>query len=168
MPDNVQLYDGNEDPVDHVGVFHAAARVYNWDMAIQCCMFERTLTGAARVWFENVPQGSIGSFRELRDAFSEIFLSMKKHKERDKKIHCARKGRSESIEDFTRRFLAESRRAKKMPEAAKITKFMKKMSYPGLIECLHREIPESMEEMVRMTRAYCRGEAAVRNLRQRR
>ena len=39
----------------------------------------------------------------------------------------------------------------------KITKFMKKVSDPGVIEYLRRDIPESLEEMVKMTRAYCKG-----------
>ncbi|PWA77176.1 reverse transcriptase domain-containing protein [Artemisia annua] len=163
MPDNVQPYDGNEDPVDHIRVFQTVARVYKWDAATQCRMFKRTLTGAAKVWFESVPQGSLDDFGELRDAFLETFLSMKKHKDRDKRICCARKRRNEPIEDFTRRFLAESRRAKKMPE---IAKFIKKVSDLGLIEHLHREIPKSIEEVVRITRAYCRAEEAAKSLRQ--
>ena len=54
-----------------------------------------------------------------------------------------------------------------MPEATKITKFMKKVSSPGLIKFLHREDPKSIEETTKIARAYCMGEEAVRNLRKR-
>ncbi|PWA94685.1 retrotransposon gag domain-containing protein [Artemisia annua] len=80
MPDNIQFYDGSEYPVNHV--------------ATQCHMFKHTLRGAARVWFEHLPQESISSFHELRDAFLESFLSMKRHKDRDKKVRCTKKGRN--------------------------------------------------------------------------
>ncbi|PWA96789.1 retrotransposon gag domain-containing protein [Artemisia annua] len=86
MPGNVQPYDGNEEPVDHVRVFQTAARVYRWDVATQCHMFERTLMGAARVWFESIPQGFVENFCGLRDAFLETFLNMERHKSRDEKI----------------------------------------------------------------------------------
>ncbi|PWA98154.1 reverse transcriptase domain-containing protein [Artemisia annua] len=141
MPSNIQPYDGSEYPADHVIIFQMTARVYNWDTTTQCRMFKLTLRGAARV-------------------------CLKRHKDRDKKIRCSKNRRNGSIEDFTRRFLTESRRAKKMPKAVKITKFIKKVSDPGLTEYLHREEPESMEEVARITRAYCRAEEAVKNLKQ--
>ena len=55
-----------------------------------------------------------------------------------------------------------------MPEAIKIAKFIKKVSDPGLIEYLHKEMLESVEEMVRMTKSYCKGEETAKNLLQRR
>ncbi|PWA46314.1 reverse transcriptase domain-containing protein [Artemisia annua] len=118
IPDNVPPYDGSKYPVNHIRVFQLMAQVHNWDTATQCHMFKHTLRGATRIWFEHLPQESISGFHELRDAFLEFFLSIKRHKDRDKKIRCAKRGRDESIEDFKRRFLTESRRAKKMPEAA--------------------------------------------------
>ena len=55
MPDNIQLYDGSQDPEDHAKAFQLVAWVLNLDMATQCRMFQFTLTGAARVWFKNIP-----------------------------------------------------------------------------------------------------------------
>lgn len=42
MPENFQPNDGNEDPVEYVGVFQLAARVYNWNVATQCHKLECT------------------------------------------------------------------------------------------------------------------------------
>ena len=138
MPDNVQPYDGDEDHVEHVGVFQLVVWVYNWNVATQCHMLERTLRSAARAWFENIPRESINSFYELREAFLKTFLNMKKHKERDERVYCSKRKKNEPMEDFARRFLAESRRAKKMPEAVKIAKFMKKVADAELIEHIIR------------------------------
>ncbi|PWA61815.1 reverse transcriptase domain-containing protein [Artemisia annua] len=168
IPHNITPYDRSKYPVDHVRVFQTMERVYNWDAATQCHMFKRTLRGLARVWFEHLPKEFLNGFHELRDAFLESFLSMKRYRDRDKKIRCAKRGRDESIENFTRRFLTESRRAKKMPEAAKVVKFMEKVSDPELIKYLHWETPWSIDEVVKITEAYCRAEEAAKNLRQRR
>ena len=62
MPDNIQLYDGSKDPKNHVKVFQMAVWAHKWDMATKCRMFQFTLTGATRIWFENVPQESISSY----------------------------------------------------------------------------------------------------------
>ena len=59
---------------------------------------------------------------------------MKKHKERDERVYCSKRKKNEPMEEFAKRFLAESRRAKKMPEAVKIEKFMKKVAEAELLE----------------------------------
>ncbi|PWA66020.1 retrotransposon gag domain-containing protein [Artemisia annua] len=108
MPDNVKSYDGSGDPKDHIKVFQVAAWAHKWDIATQWHMFRFTLVGAARAWFDNIPQESISSYHELNDVFLETFLKMERHNGKAKKIHCARQGRKELTEDFTRRFLKES------------------------------------------------------------
>nr|GEY64381.1 reverse transcriptase domain-containing protein [Tanacetum cinerariifolium] len=55
MPNNVKTYDGTGDPEDHVKVFQAAAHVERWAMPTWCHMFNSTLIGAARVWFDELP-----------------------------------------------------------------------------------------------------------------
>ena len=87
-------------------------------------MFQSTLRGA--VWFENIPQKSISSYRDLGDAFLETFQKMERHKRNDKEIHCAMKTKDESLEDFTKRFLTESRKVKGVSDVVKIAKFMNK------------------------------------------
>nr|GFA13543.1 cytochrome P450 [Tanacetum cinerariifolium] len=55
MPNNVKTYDGTGDPEDHVKKFQAAAHVERWAMPTWCHMFNSTLIGAARVWFDELP-----------------------------------------------------------------------------------------------------------------
>ncbi|GJW32562.1 hypothetical protein Tco_0052594 [Tanacetum coccineum] len=55
MPNNVKTYDGTGDPEDHVKFFQAAAQVERWAMPTWCHMFNSTLIGAARVWFDELP-----------------------------------------------------------------------------------------------------------------
>ena len=53
-------------------------------------MFKYSLRGAARIWFEHLPQESIISFNELRDAFLKSFLNMKRHRDWGKRVCCRR------------------------------------------------------------------------------
>ncbi|GJT33944.1 reverse transcriptase domain-containing protein [Tanacetum coccineum] len=48
-------------------------------MPTWCHMFNSTLMGSARLWFDELPSESIDSFVELRKAFLAYFLQQKKY-----------------------------------------------------------------------------------------
>ncbi|GJY06885.1 reverse transcriptase domain-containing protein [Tanacetum coccineum] len=74
MPSHVKTYDGSEDPKDHLKLFQAATKTERWAMPTWCHMFNSTLTGNARVWFDKLPRESIDSYEDLRTAFRENYL----------------------------------------------------------------------------------------------
>ncbi|GJW49558.1 hypothetical protein Tco_0090909 [Tanacetum coccineum] len=55
MPSHIKTYDGSEDPEDHLKIFQAAAKTERWAMPTWCHMFNSTLTGNVRVWFDDLP-----------------------------------------------------------------------------------------------------------------
>ncbi|GJX35439.1 hypothetical protein Tco_0246996 [Tanacetum coccineum] len=59
MPTNITLYDGSTDPADHLNRFLMAANSGEWTMPVWCRMFQQTLDGGARGWFESLPLNSI-------------------------------------------------------------------------------------------------------------
>ncbi|GKA36084.1 hypothetical protein Tco_0722575, partial [Tanacetum coccineum] len=63
---HVKTYDGSGDPEDHLKLFQAAAKTERWAMPTWCHMFNSTLTGNARVWFDKLPRESIDSYEDLR------------------------------------------------------------------------------------------------------
>ncbi|GJV77395.1 hypothetical protein Tco_1508979 [Tanacetum coccineum] len=74
MPSHVKTYDGSGDPEDHLKLFQSAAKTERWAMPTWCHMFNSTLTGNARVWFDKLPKESIDSYEDLRAAFRENYL----------------------------------------------------------------------------------------------
>nr|GEX49168.1 reverse transcriptase domain-containing protein [Tanacetum cinerariifolium] len=79
MPSHINTYDGNEDLEDHLKIFQAAAKTERWVMPIWCHVFNSTLTGNARVWFDDLSPESIDSYDDLKKAFLENYLQQKKH-----------------------------------------------------------------------------------------
>ncbi|GKF31927.1 hypothetical protein Tco_0101725, partial [Tanacetum coccineum] len=59
MPSHVKTYDGSEDPEDHLKIFQTSAKTERWAMPTWCHMFNSTLRGNARVWFDDLPAESI-------------------------------------------------------------------------------------------------------------
>ncbi|GJV29272.1 reverse transcriptase domain-containing protein [Tanacetum coccineum] len=71
---HIKTYEGSEDPEDHLKIFQTAAKTKRWAMPTWCHMFNSTLTGNARVWFDDLPSESIDSYDDLKNAFLENYL----------------------------------------------------------------------------------------------
>ncbi|GJW02789.1 hypothetical protein Tco_1561645 [Tanacetum coccineum] len=64
----------------------------------------------------------------------------------------------ESTEEFVRRYKLECKDVKGAPECMKIFGFMHGITNPELIKRLHDKIPKSVDEIMRVTTAFLRGE----------
>ncbi|GJT17813.1 reverse transcriptase domain-containing protein [Tanacetum coccineum] len=163
MPSHIKTYDGSEDPEDHLKIIQAAAKTERWAMPTWCHMFNSTLTGNARVWFDDLPQESIDSYDDLKKAFLENYLQQKKCIKDPVEIHNIKQRDGESTEEFVRRYKLECRDVKEAPECMKTSGFMHGITNPELIKRLHDKIPKSVDEMMRVTIAFLRGEVVVSN-----
>ncbi|GJX41804.1 reverse transcriptase domain-containing protein [Tanacetum coccineum] len=107
MPSHVKTYDGSGDPDDHLKLFQSAAKREGWAMPTWCHMFNSTLTGNARVWFDKLPKELIDSYKDLRTTFRENYLQQTKHIKDPVEIHHIKQRDGESTEDFMKRYKAE-------------------------------------------------------------
>ncbi|GKD74343.1 reverse transcriptase domain-containing protein [Tanacetum coccineum] len=146
MPSHVKTYDGSGDPEDHLKLFQSDAKTEGWAMPTWCHMFNSTLTGNARVWFDKLPKESIDSYEDLRTAFKENYLQQTKHIKDPVEIHHIKQRDGEFMKDFMERYKAEVLDVEGAPECMRISGFM--------IE----RIPRSMDEMYRMTTSFLQGE----------
>ncbi|GKF26585.1 reverse transcriptase domain-containing protein [Tanacetum coccineum] len=112
MPNNFKTYDESKDPEDYLKKFQAVAKVECWAMPTWCQMFNSTLTGSARVWFDDLPPESVDSYDDFKNAFLANFLQQKKCIKDPVEIHHIKQREGESTEDFVQRFKAESRHVK--------------------------------------------------------
>ncbi|GJT71961.1 reverse transcriptase domain-containing protein [Tanacetum coccineum] len=163
MPSHVKTYDGSEDPEDHLKIFQAAAKVERWAMPTWCHMFNSTLTGNVRVWFDDLLPESIDSYDGLKEAFLTNYLQQKKCIKDPVEIHHIKQREGESTEDFVRRFKIESRDVKGAPKVMRISGFMYGIMNPELIKRLHDKIPKFVDEMWKITTTFLRGEVVAGN-----
>ncbi|GJR21985.1 reverse transcriptase domain-containing protein [Tanacetum coccineum] len=163
MPSHVKMYDGSEDPKDHLKIFQAAAKAKWWAMPTWCHMFNSTLTRNARVWFDDLPPESIDSYDDIKEAFLANYLQQKKCIKDPVEIYHIKQREGESTEDFVRRFKIESRDVKGAMEVMRISGFMHGITNPEPIKRLHDKIPKSVDEMWKITTAFLRGEVAAGN-----
>ncbi|GKD76784.1 reverse transcriptase domain-containing protein [Tanacetum coccineum] len=112
MRNNVKTYDGTGDPEDHVKIFQAAAQVERWAMPTWCHVFNSTLIGTARVWFDELPPESRDGYKDLKAAFLAYFMQQKKYVKDLVEIYNIKQRDGETIEDFMERFKVETERMK--------------------------------------------------------
>ncbi|GJX27771.1 reverse transcriptase domain-containing protein [Tanacetum coccineum] len=156
-----RLNYGSGDPEDHIKLFQSAAKTERWAMPTWCHMFNSTLTGNARVWFDKLPKESIDSYEDLRAAFRENYRQQTKHIKDPVEIHHIKQRDGESTEDFMERFKEEALDVKGAPECMKISRFMHGITHPELIKRLYEKVLRSMDEMYRVTTSFLQGEVAA-------
>ncbi|GJZ14226.1 reverse transcriptase domain-containing protein, partial [Tanacetum coccineum] len=154
-------YDGTGDPEDHVKIFQEAAQVERWEIPTWCHIFNSTLIGAARVWFDVLPPESIDGYKDLEAAFLAYFMQQKKYVKDPVEIHNIKQSDEETIEEFMEQFKVETGGMKGAPECMRISEFMHGVNNPELTKCLNEHVPKTMEEMMIATTAFIRGEAAA-------
>ncbi|GKA72854.1 reverse transcriptase domain-containing protein [Tanacetum coccineum] len=118
VPTTEKQYDGTESK-DHLKVFQASAQVERWAMPTWCHMFNSTLIGAARVWFDELPPESIDGYKDLKAAFLAYFMQQKKHVKDPVEIHNIKQKDGETIEEFMKRFKVKTGRPSKRPTLRK-------------------------------------------------
>ncbi|GJW65350.1 reverse transcriptase domain-containing protein [Tanacetum coccineum] len=110
------------------------------------------------------PEDHLKIFQEAAKAFLANFLKQLKCIKDPVEIHHIKQREGESTEDFVQRFKAESKQVKGAPECMRISRFMHGITNPELIKRLHDNISKSVDEMMRVTTTFLRGEVAASNL----
>nr|GEX47749.1 reverse transcriptase domain-containing protein [Tanacetum cinerariifolium] len=117
-----------------------------------CYMFNSTLTGNARVWFDDLLTESIDSYDDLKKAFLENYLQQKKCIKDPIELHNIKQRDGESTKDFMRMYKLENRDGKgKFKAPPPITTPVekrnqaKKFEFHG--ECMH--IKKQNEKMLK-------------------
>ncbi|GJU59598.1 reverse transcriptase domain-containing protein [Tanacetum coccineum] len=138
MPSHIKTYNGSEDPEDHLKIFLTAAKTELWVMPTWCRIYD-----------------------DLKKAFLENYLQQKKCIKDPIEIHNIKQREGESTEDFVKRYKLESRDVKGAPECMRISGFVHGITNPELIKRLHDKIPKTVDEMMRVTTSFLRGEVAA-------
>nr|GEY03685.1 reverse transcriptase domain-containing protein [Tanacetum cinerariifolium] len=119
MPENLRIYDGSTDPDDHISRFIGAANQGEWEMPIWCRMFQQTLDGPTRGWFDRMPNGYIDSWVNLCERFVERFaLRRRCSKDPTEVLKIVRRA-NETLPNFKERWTEEMGYIQGVPELAR-------------------------------------------------
>ena len=69
------MYNGRTDPVEHVSQFNQRMTVHSKDEALMCKVFPSSLGPVAMRWFDGLRSNSVGSFKQINQAFGSHFIT---------------------------------------------------------------------------------------------
>ncbi|GJV66699.1 hypothetical protein Tco_1482208 [Tanacetum coccineum] len=148
MPNNIKLYDGTTDPEDHLSRFASAANSGEWPMPVWCRMFQQTVDGSARGWFERLPHDSINEWAVLREAFVARFSVRRACFKEPYEITKIIRKANESLTAFKERWTVETGFIMGVPEVMKIASFMDSVKSPDLAKRFSDKVPTTVNEMM--------------------
>ncbi|GJZ31996.1 reverse transcriptase domain-containing protein [Tanacetum coccineum] len=160
MPANIKLYDGTTDPEDHLSRFASTANSGEWPMPVWYRMFQQTLDGSARGWFERLPHDSINEWADLREAFPARYSVRRAcFKEPHEITKIVRKA-NESLTAFKERWTVETGFIMGVPKVMKISSFMDSVKSPELAKHFSNKVPTTVNEMMERLDDFVRSEKA--------
>ncbi|GKB67288.1 hypothetical protein Tco_0928700, partial [Tanacetum coccineum] len=160
MPANITMYDGSTDPADHLNHFSMAANSREWPMPVWCQMFQQTLDGGARGWFESLPLNSINEWYQLREAFTNRYSIRRACYKEPHEITKVVRRANETLPAFKERWTVETGLIMGVPEVMKISSFMDSVKSPELAKRFSSNIPKTVDEMMRRVDEFVRAEEA--------
>ena len=69
------IYNGQADPVEHVSQFNQRMTIYSQNKALMCKVFPSSLGPMVMRWFNSLKINSIGSYKQLTQAFCSRFIT---------------------------------------------------------------------------------------------
>ena len=69
------MYNGRTNPVEHVSQFNQRMAVHSKDETLMCKVFPSSLGSMVMRWFDGLRPSSIGSFKQLTQAFGSHFIT---------------------------------------------------------------------------------------------
>ena len=69
------MYNGRTSPVEHVSQFNQRMAIHSKDEALMCKVFLSNLGLVAMRWFDGLRPNSVGSFKQLTQAFGSRFIT---------------------------------------------------------------------------------------------
>ncbi|KAL8136230.1 hypothetical protein AgCh_010723 [Apium graveolens] len=160
MP-TIKAYDGTGDPVNHVRTFSNALLLQLVNDAIKCRAFLQTLSGMAQRWYIHLPPNSIGSFKDLSQAFIKQFISGRAYEKSLAFLMGLVQGAKKSLRDYLNRFMKKALKVPILDEKVAIIALQKGTRDEFFKMSLTKRPPESMLQLQDRAGKYIKVEEIV-------
>ncbi|GKA47446.1 gag protein [Tanacetum coccineum] len=147
IPSNLKSYDGLLDPNDHLTMFMGTMDVHILPEPAWCRIFNITLCGAARFWYDNLSPESIDNFHQLWEKFRANFMQQRRFQKTQAEILGIRQKSEESLKDYLARFGKETLHMTDISDVMMIGAFISGLRPGRPFKDLIARPPTSLEDL---------------------
>ncbi|GKD70073.1 retrotransposon gag domain-containing protein [Tanacetum coccineum] len=160
MSKDTMLPDKPTKKDDHLTIFIGTMDMNKLLEPAWCRFFHITLSGAARLRYDNLTPGCINSFHELRDKFRANFLQQRRFQKTQEEILGIRQRSDESIRDYLQRFRKETLHMTNRSDGIMIGAFISGLRPWRFFKDLIARPPASMEDLFTQAHNFIRANEA--------
>jgi hypothetical protein len=102
--DNIDQYDGSSNPEEFIQVYQTVIEAAGGDDWVKANFLHTTLSGAARSWLINLPEGFIHSWDQLCAMFIGNFQGTYERPSTAETLKTIKQKHDESVHDYVKRF----------------------------------------------------------------
>nr|GEW00471.1 reverse transcriptase domain-containing protein [Tanacetum cinerariifolium] len=130
---------------------------------VWCGMFQQTLDGPARGWFDRMPNGSINSWSDLREKFVERFALRRRRSKDPTEVSKIVRKANESLPDFKERWTEKMGYIQGVPEVMQISAFMSNSKCLELARRFVDQVPQTVTEMMKRVDDFVKSDEAFKS-----
>ncbi|XP_030945911.1 uncharacterized protein LOC115970414 [Quercus lobata] len=160
MP-QVENYDGNKDPLDHLESFKTLIRLQGLLDEIMYKAFPTTLKGPIRIWFSRLTPNSISSFKELSTQFASHFIGGHRYKKSTTCLMNIKQREDEMLRSYITRFNKEALSIDEANDKILVATFTNELWKGKFLFSLYKNDPKTMSDVLYRATKYMNAEDAL-------
>ncbi|GKD50140.1 hypothetical protein Tco_1279116, partial [Tanacetum coccineum] len=134
-----------------------------WEMPVWCRMFQQTLDGPARGWFNRMPNGCLDGWADLREKFTERFALRRKCSKDPTEVSKIVRKANETLPDFKECWTEEMGYIHGVPELMQISAFMSNSKCPELARRFADQVLQTVTEMMKRVDDFVKSKEAYKS-----
>jgi hypothetical protein len=148
---NIDRYDGFSNPEEFIQVYQTVIEAAGGDDQVKANFLPTTLTGAARSWLINLPEGSVTSWDQLCVMFIENFQGTYECPSTVETLKTIRQKHDENVRDYVKHFCNARNAILYIQDIEIINVFHDRVSDIKAIEKIAMKKPKTVTDLLAVT-----------------
>ena len=157
MP-QVENYDGNKDPLDHLESFKILMHLQGVPDKIMCRAFPTMLKGPTRIWFSRLTPNSISTFKELNAQFAMHFIEGHRYKKFTACLISIKQREDGTLRSYIARFNKEALSINEANDKILVAIFTNGMRKGKFLFSPYKNNPKTMSDVLYKASKYMNAE----------
>ncbi|XP_052209227.1 uncharacterized protein LOC127812745 [Diospyros lotus] len=153
MP-QITPYSNKDDSYDQMQNYESLMMLHGWDDKIMCRAFPLTLVEHARPWFNDLPEASISSFRQLKAKFIKAFIINSQRKKDATYLLSIWQGSKETLCHYVDRFRNATLDIRNLPIEMAVSAMLQGVQLTSFQESLSLDLPKSLADLFTKANKY--------------